>query len=112
MRSVFSVNLSGDADKTRAVFGFESYRDEYNWSTFEVLYRENEGMGSLQGEPLSRNKEFRNQFYAFAQFHWQVTARLKAQAGLTLNKTTYDFRDLFLGKGMTTAAGPGISIRS
>ena len=94
-RSLFSANLSENSDKSRVVFGFEAYRDEYNWSTFENLYRENEGMGSLQGEQLSRNKEFRNQFYAFAQFHWQVTTRLKAQAGLTLNKTTYDFRDQF-----------------
>lgn len=95
-RSVFSIDLGGEAEKTRAVFGFENYRDEYTWSTFENLYRENEGNGSLQGEQLSRNKEFRNQLYAFAQFHWQVTERLKAQAGVTLNKTKYDFRDQFL----------------
>ncbi|MGB5317050.1 MAG: TonB-dependent receptor [Robiginitalea sp.] len=94
-RSIFSVNLSGNSDKTRAVFGFESYRDEYNWSTFENLYRENEGLGSVQGDQLSRNKEFRNQFYAFGQLHWQVSTNLKAQVGLTLNKTTYDFRDQF-----------------
>ena len=95
VRSIFYLNLNKNSQKTRAVFGIESYRDEYNWSTFENLYRENDGMGSIEGEQLSRNKEFRNQFYAFGQFHWQVSEKLKAQAGLTWNKTAYDFRDQF-----------------
>lgn len=118
-RSVFTIDLGEDGEKTRAVFGFENYRDEYSWSTFENLYRENDGKGSLQGDQISRNKEFRNQFYAFAQFHWQVTDRLKVQAGLTLNKTAYDYRDQFIeGAGNRSAIRdfdpilmPGLDLR-
>jgi iron complex outermembrane receptor protein len=95
-RSVFTLTPGGGTGKTRSLIGVESYRDEYSWSTFENLYRDNDGNGSLQGEQLSRNKEFRRQFYAFAQFHWQLTARLKAQAGVSLNATSYDFRDQFV----------------
>ena len=97
-RSVFSASFSDGPSPLKALLGVEMYKDEYRWSTFENLYRENNGQGSLQGDLLSRNEEFRDQWFLFGQFHWQFTPKLQAVAGLSLNKTEYDYRDL-LGEG-------------
>ena len=96
-RSRFKASLDR-AEKVTASLGMELYRDEYNWATFENLYEENEGRGSLQGDLLSRNREFRSQVYVFGQVSWAFSPKFKGVAGLTLNRTKYDFRDL-LGSG-------------
>ena len=57
--------------------------------------RKTTGREACRGEQLSHNKEFRNQFYLFGQFQWQFTPRLRALAGLSMNSTQFDFRDLF-----------------
>lgn len=98
LRSVFTGNFTAANKPLKAILGMELYKDQYNWSTYENLYEENEGRGSLQGDLLSKNKEFRRQLYIFTQLQWQLSSRLKAVAGLTLNQTNYDFRDL-LGEG-------------
>ncbi|MGB5170871.1 MAG: TonB-dependent receptor [Eudoraea sp.] len=77
------------------VFGGEFYKDVYNWKTFENLYEENNGNGSLQGAEISDNKELRRQLNAFASITMPFTDRFKLQLGLNLNKTLYDFRDNF-----------------
>lgn len=94
-RSVFNGSLNFNQNRGNYMVGAEFYRDEYNWSTFENLYQENNGNGSLQGEELSTNLEFRRQFFAFASIGLPFTEKLKAQLGLNVNKTYYDYRDLF-----------------
>ena len=91
-RSVFNGVL-GKGNKFS--FGSEFYRDEYHWSTYQNLFRDNNGQGSLQGDRLSRNREFRRQFNLFATFTLNIAPKLYAQLGLNLNQTSYDFRDLF-----------------
>ncbi len=76
-------------------FGGELYKDEYNWGTFENLYEQTNGQGSLAGDRLSRNKEYRRQFNGFGTLTMPFAARLNAQFGISINKTYYDFRDLF-----------------
>ena len=93
-RSVFSGNL-GKKSRLKYTFGAELYKDEYNWSTYDNLYQDNNGQGSLQGDLLSDNKEYRRQFNAFASLHIPFTQAFTAQLGMNLNKTVYDFRDLF-----------------
>ncbi|WP_375325697.1 TonB-dependent receptor family protein [Flagellimonas sp. GZD32] len=89
------THFTGDWGKSRFTFGGELYKDEYQWGTFENLYRENDGNGSLQGDQLSDNKEFRRQFNLYGTFTYPITSTLSAQLGLNLNKTFYDFRDQF-----------------
>ncbi|WP_400070929.1 TonB-dependent receptor family protein [Zobellia russellii] len=84
--------LQGKAEYT---FGAELYKDEYNWGTFENLYQENNGNGSLKGMRISRNKEFRRKFNSFGSLTLPFTNKLTAQIGLNINKTHYDFRDQF-----------------
>jgi len=56
---------------------------------------DNNGNGSLLGERFAKNKEFRNQLNAFASAEFPFSDALKAQLGLNLNKTAYDYRDFF-----------------
>lgn len=83
--------------------GSEFYRDEYNWSTYQNLFRENNGNGSLQGDQISRNREFRRQFNLFGTLTFETLPSLYAQLGFNLNQTSYDFRDLFLSNGNASA---------
>ena len=75
--------------------GAELYKDKYNWGTYGNLYETNNGQGSLQGEALSDNTEFRTQFNAFGTLTVPFASFFSAQLGLNINKTKYDFRDRF-----------------
>ncbi|MEX0290096.1 MAG: TonB-dependent receptor, partial [Flavobacteriaceae bacterium] len=104
-RSRFTGNFHTGLGNAEYSFGGEFYRDEYSWRTFENLYRDNNGNGSLEGAQISNNKEYRRQFNGFATLTLPVTLRLKAQFGLNINKTHYDFRDLFIiGSGNRSAS--------
>lgn len=94
-RSLFEGDFTLGSGQASYTFGAELFKDEYHWATYENLYEDNEGKGSLQGEQLSHNREFRRQFYAFGTLTLPLAQALTAQAGLTLNKTHYAFRDLF-----------------
>ncbi|RPG28738.1 TonB-dependent receptor family protein [Flagellimonas sp.] len=89
------TQFSGNWAKAEFTFGGEYYKDEYHWGTFENLYEENDGNGSLQGNQLNNNTEFRRQFNLFGTLTYPITPKFSAQLGLNLNKTHYDFRDLF-----------------
>ncbi len=94
LRSSFLGSLEIMPLKNTFEFGLEWYKDNYHWSTFENLYEQNEGRGSLAGERLSDNKEYRNRWNAFLNWdvfidNWTFTA------GLHLNSSSYSFRDYF-----------------
>jgi len=91
----FRSIIEGRLLKGDFTLGAELYRDEYNWQTFENLYEENNGNGSLEGERISDNKEFRSQLNLFSTYNFSITNRLKAQLGLSFNQTSFDFRDIF-----------------
>ena len=94
-RTQFIGHFGYQDRKASYLFGGELYKDEYDWKTFENLYEDNNGNGSLQGSELSRNKEYRRQFNAFAALTLPLAKRFKLQLGINLNKTHYDYRDLF-----------------
>lgn len=94
-RTQFLGTFSFNEKEATYIFGGELYKDEYNWKTFENLYRDNNGNGSLQGAQLSDNKEFRRQFNAFASLMMPLSTKFKAQLGFNINKTHYDFNDNF-----------------
>lgn len=95
LRTLFSGNLSVASNLLSYTVGGEVYKDEYAWGTFENRYQQNNGNGSLQGDQLSKNKEFRNQINVFTTLGYSFTNRLTTQLGLNINKTQYDFRDLY-----------------
>ena len=84
--------------------GAELYKDEYNWQTFFNQFRDNDGNGSLQGQQLSDNKEFRSQLNIFGGYTFPIAPKLEGQFGLNFNQTQFDFRDLFnTGEDNTSA---------
>lgn len=100
----FRTRFTGQFNKWEYTFGGELYKDEYNWSEYENLYEDNNGNGSLQGDRFAKNKEFRNQWNAFGSVLFTITEAFSAQAGLNINKTDYDFHDLFnTGEANTSA---------
>lgn len=100
LRSVFDGKLLSG----HFTLGTEIYNDEYHWGTFENLFRDNEGVGSVQGDRLSNNTEFRRQLNLFGTFELPLDKNFTAQIGLNLNKTKYDFRDLFNSGDANTSA--------
>ena len=100
----FRTVFNGKAGKGSYSFGSELYKDEYNWGTFQNLFEQNNGNGSLQGARISRNKEFRSQLFIFGSFTYPVAKQLQAQLGLNFNDTDYDFRDLFNTGDSNTSA--------
>jgi iron complex outermembrane receptor protein len=94
-RTQFIGHFGYQDRKASYLFGGELYKDEYDWGTYENLYEDNNGNGSLQGNELSRNKEYRRQFNAFASLTLPLAKRFNMQLGINLNKTHYDYRDLF-----------------
>lgn len=95
----FRTNFSGSFDiptgQTVYSFGSELYKDEYHWGTYENLYRDNKGNGSLKGNQISDNREFRRQLNVFGTITLPLSSKLLVQAGFNINNTSYDFRDIF-----------------
>jgi len=97
-------HFKGTSGTLEYTFGGELYKDEYHWGTFQNLFRNNNGNGSLQGDRLSNNSEFRRQFNLFGTLTHAITKRFSAQLGLNLNKTNYHFQDLFNRGDANTSA--------
>ncbi|MGO3183343.1 MAG: TonB-dependent receptor family protein [Aequorivita sp.] len=94
-RTVFEKDFIFLKNKANLSFGGEFYKDEYNWSTIENLYKENNGNGSLEGNLLSDNNEKRENLNVFATITIPFTERFTGQFGLNYNKTNYSFTDTF-----------------
>lgn len=95
IRTRFSGDFAFHETATSYTFGGELFKDEYDWDEFENLFLDNNGNGSLKGSQFARNKEFREQWNVFGSLLLPMTERLSGQVGININKTTYDFNDLF-----------------
>lgn len=104
IRTLFSGNFKFIGNTLSYTLGGELYRDEYNWSTLENLYEQNNGKGSLRGNIISKNKEFRKQLNSFGTLTYSPIPKFTAQLGININKTIYDFRDLFNAANANTSA--------
>lgn len=81
--------------KVKFIIGFEYFRDNYKGRTFENLYKDNNGLGSLQGLQLTTNQQNRNFYNAFAQFRMLFSKKLELQAGLNVNRTQFELNTIF-----------------
>lgn len=77
--------------------GSEYYQEWYDTGTFENLYQDFPGQGSIAGNALSNNSQIRHYLNVFAQWKVEASERLSLEAGLNLNSTSYDLTDLFYG---------------
>ncbi len=95
LRTRFFGDFNFLGKPTKFSFGAELAKDEYNWNEFVNRYQENNGNGSLKGNKFADNKEFRRQLNTFATLTFPIRDNFFIQPGLNINKTFYDFRDLF-----------------
>ncbi len=94
------LELSRKSEDWEYSVGLESYNDLYRWNTFETLEDPSGVEGSLQGELLSRNREYRNVHFGFARLQWNLVAGWMVSGGLTANLSRYQFRN-FSGENAT-----------
>ncbi|MET7028535.1 TonB-dependent receptor family protein [Sediminicola luteus] len=95
LRTNFTGSFTIPTGETNYSFGSELYKDEYHWGTFENLYRDNNGNGSLKGDQISNNREFRRQLNIFGAITLPLSSKLLVQAGFNVNNTFYNFQDIF-----------------
>lgn len=76
-------------------FGMELYNEWYDIATYENLYEQYGNQGSVPGSNLSRNEQDRMYYNFFFQWNLQVIPRLKLEAGLNFNSTSYELSDLY-----------------
>ncbi|NEV94094.1 TonB-dependent receptor [Psychroflexus sp. YR1-1] len=79
--------------------GGEFLRDDYEVSTFENLYAQNNGQGYLQGDLLSDLTQTRQYIEGFTTLEVSVSRKLEVKLGLATNKTRYEIQDLYSGSG-------------
>lgn len=88
-RTQFSGGFSTGSVKFHFIAGMEYFKDGFKGSTFENLYEQNNGKGSLQGERLTQNEQKRSFINAFSQLRVQLSKKIEVQAGLNYNKTQF-----------------------
>ncbi|WP_338815288.1 TonB-dependent receptor [Bernardetia sp. Wsw4-3y2] len=91
-RTLFAISLPSFFDAEIST-GTEIYYDNYDWKTYENLYQQNNGNGSLEGNNLSKNMEKRWNYSVFATTTLQLSEKLSSQFGLNLNHTYYDYQN-------------------
>ncbi len=86
VRSRFIYDISSNHT---ILFGVEAYQDKRDWRTFENLYEENNGNGSLQGNQLVSIEERRSFVNLFSEWNWKLSEKLNLETGININQTSY-----------------------
>ncbi len=94
-RTQFSGNFRLFSRKADFILGAEYFGDRFEAGTFENLYQENDGNGSLQGAQLTGVKQHRSFYNAFGQIRMPLLAKFEVQSGLNVNKTWFSLDDTF-----------------
>lgn len=77
------------------VIGGEIFKDNYDGQTFENLYQENNGNGSLQGNQLTGTLQDRFFYNLFAQLRFKFLNKFELKAGLNFNHTQFKLTNAF-----------------
>lgn len=75
--------------------GGEIFKDDYDGYTFQNLYEENNGNGSLQGNQLTNILQDRFFYNLFAQLRFQFLDKFELQAGMNFNHTQFELTNAF-----------------
>ncbi|WP_316928754.1 TonB-dependent receptor [Flavobacterium sp. F52] len=94
-RTQFSGDFSIGKVKNQFIAGLEYFRDNYSGNTFENLYQQNNGNGSLQGDQLTATDQKRHFYNIFSQIRTLLSDRFEIQAGLNYNKTKFELQNDF-----------------
>ncbi|CAC9976490.1 TonB-dependent receptor family protein [Flavobacterium panici] len=88
-RTQFSGNFKIGKIENNFITGIEYFTDTYKGNTFENLYQQNNGLGSLQGDQLTETGQKRNFYNIFSQLRTLLSDQFEIQAGLNYNKTKF-----------------------
>ncbi|MHC0447204.1 TonB-dependent receptor [Flavobacterium sp. 3-218] len=95
VRTQFSGDFEIGKIKNQFIAGLEYFRDNYSGNTFENLYQQNNGNGSLQGDQLSATDQKRHFYNVFSQIRTLLSDQFEIQAGLNYNKTKFELQNDF-----------------
>ncbi len=95
MRTKFSFKNEVFSLPSEMSLGGEFYREWYDTATFENLYEDFPGQGSVRGRHLSDNEQDRSYYNIFGQWNLSLSEKLDVEAGINLNSTEYVLTDLF-----------------
>ncbi|WP_294958028.1 TonB-dependent receptor [uncultured Flavobacterium sp.] len=94
-RTQFSGDFKIGKVKNQFIGGIEYFSDNYSANTFQNLYQQNNGNGSLQGNQLSATDQKRHFYNIFSQIRTLLSDRFEIQAGLNYNKTKFELQNDF-----------------
>jgi len=75
--------------KSQFIAGMEYFKDGFKGGTYENLYEQNNGNGTLEGGQLTGSKQKRDFINAFAQLRIQLLPKIELQTGINYNKTQF-----------------------
>lgn len=90
VRTQFSGNFRIASIENQFITGIEYFADNYKGNTFENLYKQNNGQGSLQGNQLTETGQKRHFYNVFSQIRTLLSKQFEIQAGLNYNKTQFE----------------------
>lgn len=88
-RTQFTGNFKIGKKENHFIAGIECFADTYKGNTFENLYQQNNGLGSLQGDLLTETGQKRHFYNIFSQLRTLLSKQFEIQAGLNYNKTKF-----------------------
>ncbi len=89
VRSQFSGSF--DSKKNISfIAGLEYFRDDFKGRTFENLYENNNGKGSLAGFLLTESMQNRSFYNVFGQMRIKLSKKTEFQGGINLNQTQFE----------------------
>lgn len=94
-RTQFSGDFKIGKVKNQFIGGIEYFSDNYSANTFQNLYQQNNGNGSLQGNQLSATDQKRHFYNIFSQIRTLPSDRFEIQASLNYNKTKFKLQNDF-----------------
>ena len=89
-RTQFSGNFKIKETAIDFIAGAEYFTDTYSGNTFENLYQQNNGQGSLQGNQLTETDQKRHFYNIFSQLKGALSEHFEIQAGINYNKTQFE----------------------
>lgn len=92
-RTQFSGSFKIKETENQFITGIEYFSDHYKGNTFENLYQQNNGQGSLQGNQLTENGQKRHFYNIFSQIRTLLSKQFEIQAGLNYNKTVFELEN-------------------
>ena len=101
VRTQFSGNFKINKTENQFIAGIEYFTDNYNGNTFENLYKQNNGQGSLQGNQLTETDQKRHFYNIFLQLRTLLSDQFEIQAGLNYNETHFELTNFLPNKAST-----------